>query len=518
VTARTTDIPAYFVGHWVEISRGTQKWTYRIKGIEAVAGETPAVKRVAVLDVPEGESFSVARDDAWQGVYRFDGVVNILGGATLTSLDPVRNSTAEALVSNAFQKATANVEDGQRFYQVHNLDAPSIDAGKVTIAVGVDGSSWLIRIEASAITDRDGISTVSLTDGASTIDATRDASGAYVAAWPGRDGDVLSIRVFDNHRWFRRGTELRLSVLSTDGEARGRFEIPKTPEVRDLASSSDLVAVATDKLHIFDSETRSVRTVDWASATSAHDIAVVGSSILAADSESIAAIDVEGGNWVVAPSFEGAIEALESDGSNAAMIWSDEKGEQRLSSVHVTGGVPALDLIATLPDGARVIGMSVSGEAVHVLLDTAEGRFVASYDVSGAGQFTKVRVDATNVRAAGDDLIVWGGNMLSRFSRVGSNWSPIAELPQGRAVLDALVRDGHVAILTDGEIAVYRISAAPHETVRLRGVAGRNLSFANRTIVWSRGFKAAPTIVDFDNAASSGFTITMNATGEPATR
>ena len=61
VTDRTKAIPAYFVGHWVEIrdGAGTLKGTWRV---EAVDNLTVTLEAGANVEI----------GDSWQGVYRFD--------------------------------------------------------------------------------------------------------------------------------------------------------------------------------------------------------------------------------------------------------------------------------------------------------------------------------------------------------------------------------------------------------------------------------------------------------------
>ena len=81
-TDRTVDVPAYFVGHWVEIYDGVTgllEGTYRIA---SVAGTT------VTLAAAGGETIAVDPDDRWQGVYRFDNVA-IRGTVPFFSSDPV---------------------------------------------------------------------------------------------------------------------------------------------------------------------------------------------------------------------------------------------------------------------------------------------------------------------------------------------------------------------------------------------------------------------------------------------
>jgi len=82
VTNRGATIPAYFAGHWVEITRGgSQLGTWRIG---AIADQT------VTLEANGTETIDLLAGDAWQGVYRFDAV-EVTGNAVLQSEDPVRD-------------------------------------------------------------------------------------------------------------------------------------------------------------------------------------------------------------------------------------------------------------------------------------------------------------------------------------------------------------------------------------------------------------------------------------------
>ena len=77
-----TSIPAYFVGHWVEVSSpdATVKGTWQVVAIDG-----------STLTLADGAT--VTEGDSWQGVYRFDKIT-IRGSARLSSSDPIRSATA----------------------------------------------------------------------------------------------------------------------------------------------------------------------------------------------------------------------------------------------------------------------------------------------------------------------------------------------------------------------------------------------------------------------------------------
>ena len=81
VTDRAS-IPAYFVGHWVEVSDsgGLLRDTWRVTAIDG-----PRL----ILEPNDGESVVISPGDLWQGVYRFDDYT--VGGAVeVLSQDPIR--------------------------------------------------------------------------------------------------------------------------------------------------------------------------------------------------------------------------------------------------------------------------------------------------------------------------------------------------------------------------------------------------------------------------------------------
>lgn len=90
VTDRTTPVPDYFLGHWVEISSssGVVKGMFQIQ--EIVDGTT------LVLAPDDGLQPSLSPSDLWRGVYRFDEVV-VSDPAILNSDDAVFEAGVEIL-------------------------------------------------------------------------------------------------------------------------------------------------------------------------------------------------------------------------------------------------------------------------------------------------------------------------------------------------------------------------------------------------------------------------------------
>ena len=91
VTSRSEAIPAYFVGHWVEVRRATVPLgTWRV-------GSTSGAD--ITLEPNGAETIDLRPGDEWQGVYRFDSVT-VTQGAKLASADPIRDRLPSITVSS----------------------------------------------------------------------------------------------------------------------------------------------------------------------------------------------------------------------------------------------------------------------------------------------------------------------------------------------------------------------------------------------------------------------------------
>ncbi|HEX6642556.1 MAG TPA: Ig-like domain-containing protein, partial [Thermoanaerobaculia bacterium] len=109
VTDRTVNIPAFFVGHWVEVrnASGTLKGTWRIASVSA---------KSATLAPNASETIDLIAGDTWQGVYRFDSIT-VLGYAKLVSPDPYRdvavfNATGPASLRSPLEATTMTLNGG----------------------------------------------------------------------------------------------------------------------------------------------------------------------------------------------------------------------------------------------------------------------------------------------------------------------------------------------------------------------------------------------------------------------
>jgi hypothetical protein len=66
-----------------------------LKGTWRISKDPSGIVNKTVTFVPNGtETIDIQPGDKWQGVYRFDNVPTVTGGATLTSIDPIRTGGA----------------------------------------------------------------------------------------------------------------------------------------------------------------------------------------------------------------------------------------------------------------------------------------------------------------------------------------------------------------------------------------------------------------------------------------
>jgi hypothetical protein len=138
VTDRTTDVPAYFVAHWVRVSTaaGVEKGAWRIA---SVSGKSVTLR-------PNGsETIDVQTGDLWQGIYRFDTLTQ--RNTLLTSKDPIE--TTEQTIEGAMTTSdirTTNLRIKAGATLIHPYQ------GRLNIAVPGE-----LIIEAGAVIDATGL-------------------------------------------------------------------------------------------------------------------------------------------------------------------------------------------------------------------------------------------------------------------------------------------------------------------------------------------------------------------------
>jgi hypothetical protein len=129
VTDRATNIQAFYVGHWVEITApdGMLKGTWRIATIDAA--------KTVTLTPNDAEAIAIDPGDTWQGVYRFDNVKAV--GIRVDSADPIRvtgTQTIEGTVETERITAGTLVVKGTLTHAVSQ--SLIIDADDVIVEAG----------------------------------------------------------------------------------------------------------------------------------------------------------------------------------------------------------------------------------------------------------------------------------------------------------------------------------------------------------------------------------------------
>ncbi len=192
VTDKNAPIPAYFVGHWVEVETPARvvEGTWRIASVDGAS---------FTLEPNDTETIDVQVGDTWTGVYRFD-TVNVTGGATLQSVDPVIESGPVAI-------STAAARWG-------NLDAPTWNRAGVTVSAGAKTGTWRVVVAPFAVTDSDGISELRLGDGTRWISRIWSPAEGASFVWSGAPDRALTLIAIDRHGLVRAATPLAIGAPS----------------------------------------------------------------------------------------------------------------------------------------------------------------------------------------------------------------------------------------------------------------------------------------------------------------
>ena len=167
-----TSIPAYFVGHWVEVSSpdGTVKGTWQVVAIDG-----------STLTLADGAA--VAEGDSWAGFYRFDSLI-VQGKAKLVLGDADEIGSITVAADSTIQHL--------------NRWAPAIDPTKIAITVA-SGAYWVSGSE-GAVTDVDGMSAATVTNLASSQSWTLSvaADGGFPAVQvTGTGGNQVEVEATD---------------------------------------------------------------------------------------------------------------------------------------------------------------------------------------------------------------------------------------------------------------------------------------------------------------------------------
>ncbi|MGZ8810455.1 MAG: hypothetical protein ACXW29_04875, partial [Thermoanaerobaculia bacterium] len=219
LTGRSTDIPPYFAGHWVEIktAAGALKGVWRIASI---AG------RNATLAPNGAETIALEVGDAWRGAYRLDSL----------RLRSAKLITADRLIVTAPPDL-----DPSSSILGNNDGAPVVNAAQISITASAVGAAVIGR--AGAALDQDKPITVIVTNVASgaTYSALVANDGSFSAAVSGNSGDRLTVKARDGNYFPLESAPIDIGTLTTGAPTATQFD--RAAWTTDPAFSAQLLAM-----------------------------------------------------------------------------------------------------------------------------------------------------------------------------------------------------------------------------------------------------------------------------------
>ena len=475
VTDKTVNIPAYFVGHWLEVrdTGGSQVGIWRIASVDGLS---------LTLEPNGAETISLQPGYTFQGLYRFDQVT-IQGNAILASADPVE----EAGVPLALAVGTVGEP---------NLGAPKVLAEGATLELGAVTGSYRVRVDPETFTDPDGISELWLDDGETRRRARWSASGALFR-WPGEPGDVLTLTAFDGHGELVYGRELRLPAL------------PAVPD--GLAWLGEPVVEQAQDLSVLGEDTAAT---DWSPWLDEGEVVVAeaGEHLLT---------QVPTGD----DEFELRLRPiLEREGIAASDVGDAELGavEKAVPWLHPRLEAWRLEA-ATVLYGAWNRPLDGSAPEPHELTDV----LMAIFD-GGSSEPAMWALDPdTKPLAVGPQgLWVADGTDLLLVAAVDQELRTVHSIELGSRALSAAATDERLAVLTENEALIFDLhGSAPELSERISGHAYDRVGLAGELRLWSSAHRGAPVEVEtsgsdklFDPSALShsadGFIPVSNGAGE----
>jgi hypothetical protein len=195
VTDRASNIPNYFVGHWVEVRDASNA----VKGVWRIASIDATNLKKVTLAPNGGETISVQPGDAWRGIYRFDHAA--ITNVTLSTLDRLDSTSAIQLLSGS------NILG-------NNQGPPAVDSSKISIANGALGPALIGT--AGAVADTDQPITVfaqNQTSGQTFPGVTAAADGSFTIPLRGSTGDSIYVFAKDSNTFPMQGQPLLAGTL-----------------------------------------------------------------------------------------------------------------------------------------------------------------------------------------------------------------------------------------------------------------------------------------------------------------
>jgi hypothetical protein len=228
LTGRASDIPPYFVGHWVEIrsAAGSLKGTWRIASIAGTA----------VTLAPNGaESIALEGGDRWVGVYRFDSL----------KLRKSRLITPDRLIVTA-------PPDLDVFSSVrgNNEGPPAVNAARISVVATTFGSS--VVGTAGAVIDADVPVSVIVKNATTSAEFTAVVSGdgSFGIGVAGATGDRITLKARDGNFFPLESPVIDLGTLPNGSPAATQFDkaawsVDPAFKAQTIALDGTILAVAS---------------------------------------------------------------------------------------------------------------------------------------------------------------------------------------------------------------------------------------------------------------------------------
>jgi len=488
LTGRAADVPAYFVGHWVEVE-GPDRFVKGIWRIAAVSGTA------VTLEPRAAQPFNIVPGDRWRGVYRFDSVT-IASSSVLVSNDKLVQLVPPLPAESRSGPRSLAAADYESLYG--NDQAPAWEKSAVSIAVGTVPGSYRITLAPNALSDPDGVSEVQLTSGGRSMGAPWTPEGVSFL-WSGRPGQQLHLVATDAHERFRRSGWLELPALPGGGWA-PQLVLARGVTPLAVTGGADWLAVGDDGVWLYGAGTQPVSTVP--PRTPADEVVALAASgdllfaatrdridLLDRNAETVREVpvsgmvldvlaDAGGATVLLADPVEPALRLARLDGAEEPVLTAAEGTLPLLSEPALQRTPGYLHLFGLEADGKGVIHTWTGGSPAGApeVWEVAEG-----WTGVGAWEGGALLLDAAGVRLVAHGAEGW--TEVSRIDLPAEPWS-------------AAVAGGALVVLLPGEVRVYDVSdaAAPVLTATHPGSSHRSVEplTDGEVLLWSPRMAVPP--------------------------
>ncbi|HWM74347.1 MAG TPA: hypothetical protein VNQ53_11435, partial [Nocardioides sp.] len=485
LTGRDANVPAYFVGSWVEVE-GPDRVVKGIWRIASVSGTS------IVLEPKAGQPFNIAAGDRWRGVYRFDKVT-VSSTSVLVSNDKLVQLVPPLPEESGAGLRSITAASYEALYG--NDQAPAWERSAVSIAVGSVPGSYRITLAAGAVSDPDGISEVQLTSGGRSLTAAWTATGVSFH-WSGRPGQRLQLVATDAHERFRRSAWLELPNLPGGGWA-PQLDLANGVTPLAVTGGADWLALAADGVWLYGAGTQPVSVVPpRAAGDEVVALAAAGDVVYAAVRERIDLLDRATETVQEMPVLGGAVVDVAADADGATLLLADpeqpvlrfarlQAGELALYSTELASlSSPSLQ---RTPGYLHLFGLERSGAGV---IQTWTG------PPSGAPEVWEVPEGWRGVGAWEQGALLLDTAGVRLVEHGADGWTEVSRVDLPAEPWSAAVAGDSLVVVLPGEIRVYDVSnaAAPVLAATHPGSSHRSVEplTDGEVLLWSPRMAAPP--------------------------